>query len=276
MTDLYAVIGNPIAQSKSPIIHKAFAQQSGQDMDYVPILGEPGRFCEEVDAWRAKGLRGLNITAPFKLDAFAYANELPPEAQTAGAVNCLTFEGARARGDNFDGIGLVRDLIANLGVELRGRRILVLGTGGATRGLLAPFLREEPARLGVAYRTEAAASALAALFPREPALDFRHYDAFKPGDDAAFDLVVNATSSSLTGAAPPIPPFVFQPGGLAYDLSYGKGLTPFLRLAREAGVARLADGVGMLVEQAAEAFALWRGVRPPTRPLIEKLAIPLV
>jgi shikimate dehydrogenase len=244
-------------------------------MDYVAILGPPGQFREEVDAWRAKGLRGLNITAPFKLDAFEYANILSEEAMTAGAVNCLTFDGPSARGDNFDGVGLVRDITANLGTAIRGRRVLLLGTGGATRGALAPFLREEPGRLTVAYRSQDAAASLAALFPRNSPLDFRRYDKLSPREDAGFDLVLNATSSSLTGAAPPIPLFVFRSGGLAYDLSYGKGLTPFLRLAREAGTHHAVDGVGMLVEQAAEAFAFWRGVRPDTRALIERLTVPL-
>ena len=276
MSDLYAVIGNPIAQSKSPLIHKAFAEQTGQDMDYVAILGEPGRFAEEIDAWREKGLRGLNITAPFKLDAFAYANEPSSDAQAAGAVNCLTFEGARARGDNFDGVGLVRDIVANLGGEIAGRHVLLLGTGGATRGALAPFLGQQPARLVVAHRSDDAAASLAALFPQAPALEFKRYDALAPGEDAGFDLILNATSASLFGAAPPVPPFVFTADSLAYDLTYGKGLTPFLRLARDAGARRLVDGVGMLVEQAAEAFALWRGVRPDTRALIEQLTVPLV
>jgi shikimate dehydrogenase len=276
MTELYAVIGNPIAQSKSPLIHKAFAQQSAQDMDYVALLGEPGRFAEEVDDWRDKGLRGLNITAPFKLDAFAYANAPSPDAQAAGAVNCLSFDGAQARGDNFDGVGLVRDIVANLGGEIAGRRVLLLGSGGATRGALAPFLAQAPARLVVAHRSDDAAAALAALFPLAAALDFRRYDALAQGDDANFDIVLNATSASLFGAAPPVPSFAFGAATLAYDLTYGKGLTPFLRLAREAGARRVVDGVGMLVEQAAEAFALWRGVRPATGALIEKLTVPLV
>jgi shikimate dehydrogenase len=276
MTDLYAVIGNPIAQSKSPLIHKAFAAQTGQDMDYVAILGEPGRFAEQVDSWREKGLRGLNITAPFKLDAFAFANAPSPDAQAAGAVNCLTFDGARARGDNFDGVGLVRDIVANLDTAIRGRRILLLGTGGATRGALGPILAQEPARLVVAYRSIEAASSLAALFPQAPALEFKHYEALAPSADSGFDLILNATSASLFGAAPPVPPFAFSANSLAYDLTYGKGLTPFLVLAREAGARRMVDGVGMLVEQAAEAFALWRGVRPDTRALIEQLTVPLV
>ncbi len=275
MTDLYAVIGNPIAQSKSPCIHKSFAEQSGQDLDYVAILGEPGRFREQIDDWRARGLRGLNITAPFKLDAFAYATDLSPEAETAGAVNCLTFTGETARGDNFDGVGLVRDIIANLGTEICGRRLLLLGSGGATRGALSPLLQQAPKKLVVAHRSDEAAAALAALFPPDPALEFKRYDALAPAEDSKFDLILNATSSSLHGAAPPVPPYVFGVDSLAYDLTYGKGLTPFLRLAREAGTKRVVDGVGMLVEQAAEAFALWRGVRPDTKPLIEKLTVPL-
>ncbi len=274
MTDLYAVIGNPIGHTKSPLIHKAFAEQTGQDIDYVPILGTPGGFAADVDAWRAKGLRGLNITTPFKMDAFAYADRLQDQARIAGAVNCLSFDEAGAEGFNFDGIGLTRDIVVNLRAPIGGRRVLLLGTGGAARGVLAPFLAENPAELAIAYRSPDKAAALCAAHAGEGALVAVDYASLAGG--AGYDLVVNSTSASLTGEAPPIPPSVFAPDGLAYDLAYGKGLTPFLRLARQAGVRRVVDGVGMLVEQAAEAFALWRGVRPETAPVIEKLTIPLV
>jgi len=271
MTDLYAVIGNPISHSKSPLIHKGFAEAAGQDLDYIAIEGPPGLFVETVDAWRRRGLRGLNITVPFKLDAFAYATRRDAAAEQAGAVNCLTFDGDQAEGANYDGIGLVRDIEANLATPVAGKNVLVLGTGGATRGALGPLLARGPARLTVAFRTPGKEQDLRALFPDAKALDFLAY-----GDlEDAYDLVLNATSATLSGAAPPVPARAFARGALAYDLAYGKGLTPFLRIARDAGVDKCVDGVGMLVEQAAEAFARWRGVRPQTRAMIEKITVPL-
>ncbi len=275
MTDLYAVIGHPIAHSKSPLIHKAFAEATGQDLDYIAIEAPLGGFADTVDAWRGKGLRGLNITVPFKLDAFAYADRLDAAAQQAGAVNCLTFEGPLAEGANYDGIGLARDIEANLATPIAGKNVLILGTGGATRGALGPLLARDPARLTVAFRTSGKEADLRALFPEAKNLDFLAYGDLGR-DGAAYDLTLNATSASLFGEAPAVPPRAFARDGLAYDLAYGKGLTPFLRLAREAGVQKCADGVGMLVEQAAEAFLRWRGVRPDTRALIEKLTVPLV
>ena len=274
MTDLYAVIGNPIVQSKSPLIHKAFARLTDQDMDYVTIEGPLGGFAATVDEWRARGLKGLNITTPFKLDAFAYATRLTPEAQQAGAVNCLTFDGETAEGANYDGVGLTRDIVVNLATPISGRRVLLLGTGGATRGALAPLLAEQPAELVLAYRTALSAESLLAVHSDASALSACEYGALEQA--GAFDLVLNATSSSLFGQVLPIPLQAFRPGCLAYDLTYGKGLTPFLRMAREAGAGKVVDGVGMLVEQAAEAFERWRGVRPPTAEMIEKLTIPLV
>jgi shikimate dehydrogenase len=276
MTDLYAVIGNPIGHTKSPTIHKAFAAQTGQDLDYIAIEGALGGFAADVDSWRAKGLKGLNITAPFKLDAFAYADRLDDQARRAGAVNCLTFDEQGAEGFNYDGIGLVRDIVVNLGVPMKGRRILLLGTGGATRGALAPFLAEDPAELVLGHRSPEKAAALCIAYAGNGALMAADYASLEEERGSGYDLVVNATSSSLFGQSPPIAAGVFRTGGLAYDLAYGKGLTPFLRLAQEAGVQKIADGVGMLVEQAAEAFEHWRGIRPHTKEMIEKLTIPLV
>jgi shikimate dehydrogenase len=272
MTDLYAVIGNPIAHSKSPLIHKAFAEATGQDLDYLAVEGPLGRFAETVDAWRGRGLRGLNVTVPFKMDAFAYATRRDAAAEEAGAVNCLTFDGDEAEGANYDGVGLARDIEANLATPIAGKTVLILGTGGATRGALGPLLARGPARLTVAFRTPGKQQELRALFPDAKPLDFLAYA------DLAdrYDLILNATSATLSGEAPPVPQKVFARDALAYDLAYGKGLTPFLRLAREAGVQKCVDGVGMLVEQAAEAFARWRGVRPNTRAMIEKITVPLV
>ena len=276
MTDRYAVIGNPIVQSKSPMIHSAFAQVTGQDIDYGKLLCPLGEFSATVDAFRASGGRGMNVTAPFKLDAFAYATDLAPSAQMAGAVNAMKFEGERVYAENFDGVGLVRDLVHNLGCPLQGRRVLILGAGGATRGALLPLLAEQPAQLVIVNRTVAKAQELAALAQQHQTGQVPVHGLGYDAVQGAFDVVLNASSSSLTGELPPVPASVFAPGCLAYDLTYGKGLTPFLKLAQQAGVTRLADGVGMLAEQAAEAFAWWRGVRPDTAAVIAQLTVPLV
>jgi len=277
MTDRYAVIGNPIEQSKSPFIHTAFAQVTGQDIEYTKVLGPLGGFAQTVEAFRAAGGKGMNVTAPFKLDAFAYATDLAPSAQMAGAVNAMKFEGGRVHAENFDGVGLVRDVVHNLSCPLQGRRVLVLGAGGATRGALLPMLAEQPAELVIANRTVAKAEELAQLA-------CQYQDASVPvlglGYEGlagkVFDVVFNATSSSLSAELPPVPASVFAPDAMAYDLTYGKGLTPFLKLAQQAGVTRLHDGVGMLAEQAAEAFLWWRGVRPDTSQVIRQLTVPLV
>ena len=276
MTDRYAVIGNPIEQSKSPLIHTAFAQVTGQDIEYTKVLGPMGGFAKTVDAFRASGGKGMNVTAPFKLDAFAYATDLAPSAQMAGAVNAMKFEGDKVYAENFDGVGLVRDVVHNLGFALRGQRVLLLGAGGATRGALLPMLAEQPAELVIVNRTVAKAEELAALGRQHQSgqvpVKGVGYDQLK---GQQFDVVFNATSASLTAELPPLPASVFAPDALAYELAYGKGLTPFLKLAQQAGVTRLADGVGMLAEQAAEAFLWWRGVRPDTAEVIRQLTVPL-
>lgn len=276
MTDHYAVIGNPIEQSKSPFIHTAFAQVTGQDIQYTKILAPLDGFSAAVDAFRTHGGRGMNVTAPFKLDAQAYATDLALSAKLSGAVNALRFEGERVYAENFDGIGLVRDVAHNLAFPLKGKRVLILGAGGATRGALLPLLDEQPAELVIVNRTVTKAQELAALalLHQNNPVPVRGlgYLALQ----GAFDVVLNATSSSLTAELPPLHPSAFAPGCLAYDLTYGKGLTPFLKLARQAGVVHLSDGVGMLAEQAAEAFAWWRGVRPDTGAVIKALTVPLV
>ena len=273
MSDLYAVIGNPIGHSKSPLIHSMFAEAAGEDVVYRAIEGPLGGFAARIDQFRRDGGRGLNITAPFKLDAFAYATDLSERARIAGAVNAMKFEGDRAFAENFDGIGLTNDIQRNLGCAIAGKRILVLGAGGAARGIIPPFLDEKPAMLVIANRTADRARALAAedqRFGDIAAIEYRDLDRQPP-----FDLVINATSASINGDLPPVPAGAFAEGSLAYELVYGKGLTPFLRLARSRG-ARIVDGVGMLVEQAVEAFDWWRGVRPDTKLVIERLTIPLV
>lgn len=293
--DRYAVIGNPIAQSKSPTIHSMFAQATHQHMVYTKIESPLDGFAATVDAFRAESAGGkacnnfgnacnnfgkacgLNITAPFKLDAFAYATQRSERAQLVGAANALKFErtaqGVLVMADNFDGIGLVRDVVHNLACSLAGQRVLIIGAGGATRGALLPLLAENPARLVVANRTVATAQALAAMVAAHGSVQAMAYPELQ---GQAFDVVFNATSASLRAELPPLPASVFAPGCLAYDLAYGKGLTPFLLLARSASAEQLADGVGMLVEQAAEAFAWWRGVRPATRAVIDQITVPLV
>lgn len=278
MPDRYAVIGHPIAHSKSPFIHGLFAQATGQDMVYEAIDGGagPGGFERALAAFRAAGGRGMNVTLPFKLAALAVADSASEDARLAGAANTLSFEGGRIEARNTDGIGLVRDIEVNLGLPLAGRRVLLLGAGGATRGAVRPIARAGAARIVIANRTADKAEALAAeLAPHLGGVPLVGCGLAALGTQGAFDVVINATSASLDGQAPAVPAGAFAPGALAYDMVYGKGLTPFLRLARQAGCARLADGVGMLVEQAAEAFAAWRGVRPDTREALARLTVPL-
>ncbi|WP_119157773.1 shikimate dehydrogenase [Caldimonas tepidiphila] len=272
MTDRYAVIGNPLGHTKSPLIHGSFARATGQDLEYSAIEAPLDGFKAAVNAFRAAGGRGMNVTAPFKLQAFEIATELSERARLAGAVNAMKFDGERIAAENFDGVGLVNDIQRNLGFPLKGRRVLLLGAGGAARGALLPFLAQQPAELVIANRTSEKAQALATQFASFGTLRASGY-ANLAGH--SFDIVVNATSASLRGELPPVRTEVFARGCLAYELAYGKGLTPFLRLAQGAGAAHLADGVGMLVEQAAEAFEWWRGVRPDTRAMIEQLTVPL-
>ncbi|MGB0128388.1 MAG: shikimate dehydrogenase [Rhodocyclaceae bacterium] len=273
MTDSYCVFGNPIAHSKSPAIHAAFARQTGQDLTYEAILVPRDGFATTVKDFAARGGRGANVTVPFKEEAFALATELSPRAAAAGAVNTLSFPSGAIVGDNTDGAGLVADLRINLGCDLRGRRILLLGAGGAARGVMGPLLAERPSGLTVANRTASKAEALARAFDGaalENALAVRGCGfAALAGNE--FDLVINATSASLAGEVPDLPLGLFAAGCLAYDMMYGKGPTPFLQLAQRQGAARLADGLGMLVEQAAEAFFAWRGVRPDTAPVLADL-----
>lgn len=273
MTDRYAVIGNPIAQSKSPLIHGLFAQATGQDLEYTKLECPLDGFNDAVMRFRAAGGRGLNVTAPFKLQALALATRPRPAAWQAGAANTLRFDGEQIEAHNFDGMALVRDLVHNHATPLAGARVLLLGAGGAVRGALHPVLAEGPARIVVVNRTVDKARKVVEELGHEPRVAWCGYDDL---GDERFDIVVDGTSASLRGELPPISASVFDRGATAYEMVYGKGLTPFLRLAQQAGVTRLADGVGMLVEQAAEAFAWWRGVRPATQPVIEQLTVPLV
>ena len=262
MTDRYAVFGHPIAHSKSPQIHAAFARQTGQDMTYEAILAPLDGFEASVAAFVAAGGRGANVTVPFKEQAYRLADRLSPRAERAGAVNTLVFDNG-ILGDNTDGAGLVADLTRNLKRPLAGKRILLLGAGGAARGVIEPLLEQQPAALVIANRTVGRAQELADLFGRGiRACGFED-------TDGPFDVVINATAASLAGELPPLSPRVFTANTLAYDMMYGRD-TPFLTFARSHGAAT-ADGLGMLVEQAAEAFHVWRGVRPDTAPVIASL-----
>lgn len=262
MTDRYAVIGNPVSHSKSPWIHAAFARQTQQQIEYRRIEAPLGGFAATVDVFRAEGGRGANVTLPFKPEAYALCGDrLSPRARAAQAVNTLLFEGETVRGDNTDGVGLVNDL-RNLQRPVAGRDVLLIGAGGAAQGVLGPLLAEKPAALVIANRSVDKARALAARFGAAGL-------AFAELAGRQFDLVINATSAGLAGEAPAVPGAVFRPGALAYDMVYGRD-TRFLAMARAAGAAA-SDGSGMLVEQAAESFYLWRGVRPDTAPVLAQL-----
>jgi shikimate dehydrogenase len=273
MTDRYAVIGNPIAHSKSPQIHAAFARQTGQDIEYTRLLAPPDGFRRTVEDFRAAGGRGANVTVPFKLEAFDLADEVSQSAKDAQAANFLNFDGGRIRADNTDGAGLIRDITGNLGFSIAGQRVLLMGAGGAARGALQPLLAQQPAILTIANRAVEKALQLAEAYRYHPSAASSVLSGLRYDELAGhhFDLLINATSSSLQGELPPLPAGVFADASLAYDMMYGKKLTPFLAFAQFQGAARLADGLGMLVEQAAESFFLWRGVRPETRPVIELL-----
>jgi shikimate dehydrogenase len=266
MPDQYGVIGNPVAHSKSPQIHAAFALQTRQDLSYERLLAPINAFVETASAFRARGGRGLNVTLPFKGEGFRFATELSDRANAAKAVNTLKFEGDAIFGDNTDGSGLVNDLVRNLACTVAGRRVLLLGAGGAARGVIKPLLEQRPAQLVLANRTLEKARRLAESFGW--CLDAGTYGALA---GRTFDIVINATSASLAGELPPLPTGVFAFGALAYDMMYASVETPFLAFARGEGAAVLADGLGMLVEQAAESFFIWRGLRPDTAPVLKLL-----
>lgn len=268
MADLYCVFGNPIAHSKSPAIHAQFAAQTGHDLIYEARLAPVGGFAAAVAELIAQGSKGANVTVPFKEDAYRLATRLTDRARRAGAVNTLMIEAGGIVGDNTDGAGLVQDVTLNLGVPLAGKRVLLLGAGGAVRGVMAPILQCQPASLCLANRSPEKAQALARHFADLAPVQA---SAFEELAGQSFDVVINGTSASLGGETLPLPDGVFAPACLAYDMMYGKGDTPFMAQARAAGASRAADGLGMLVGQAAEAFALWRGVRPDTGPVLAQL-----
>lgn len=266
MTDRYCVFGNPISHSRSPAIHAAFAEQTGEAIEYTAIEAPLDDFAGAWQRFVAAGGRGANVTVPFKEDAFRCCEVLSTRARRAGAVNTLILGGnGLTYGDTTDGVGLVRDLVRH-GVALEGARVLVLGAGGAVRGVLEPLLAQAPLSLQVANRTAAKAEALAHDFSDLGAIIGSGFETV----EGPFDLVINGTSASLSGELPPLPEALFSTGASAYDMMYGAEPTVFLRWAADQG-ARTMDGLGMLVEQAAESFFQWRGKRPETRPVLEEL-----
>ena len=262
MRERYAVVGNPVRHSMSPQIHAAFARATGQEIDYVRIESPLDGFERTVDAFRAEGGKGMNVTLPFKEAAFRYCRHVTPRARSAEVVNTLAFSGGEAFGDTTDGAGLVSDLERNVGFALLRKHLLLMGAGGAAQGVVPALLQAGVARLVIVNRTVPRALALAARFGV-------HGCGYDELAGEGFDIVVNATSAGLVNEAPTLPASVFKPGALAYDMVYGRD-TPFLAQARAAG-ARASDGLGMLVEQAAESFFVWRGVRPATRAILERL-----
>ncbi|TXH68788.1 MAG: shikimate dehydrogenase [Thiothrix sp.] len=266
--DRYAVIGNPITHSKSPLIHQLFAEQTQQSLTYQAVLVPLGEFEAQVGELFAQGLRGCNVTIPFKQNAWAFAQERSPYAQIAGALNTLMLRPDQSiYGHNTDGLGMMRDLLVNKQVAIQGKKVLVLGAGGAVRGIIQPLLEAQPALVQLANRTAATASELAR--------DFKPYGEIAGGGLEAihsrFDLIINGTAASLQGELPDLPAHCLSEGGVAYDMMYSSEPTPFMRWAHEQGASQVFDGLGMLIEQAAEAFELWRGIRPNTQPVFAAL-----
>ena len=263
--DSYAVMGNPITHSKSPLIHSLFAQQTNQKLEYTAIHVDLGGFEQAVGNFNASGGKGLNITVPFKQEAFAVVTEISDRAKRAGAVNTIKFEGKKIIGDNTDGVGLVNDLTKNLQIELKDKRVLLMGAGGAARGVIAPLLAEHPALLIIANRTPDKAVSLAKAFADLGCVQGCGYQLL---EELQFDVVINATAASLQGEVPPLPDDMLAEHAVCYDMMYGAKPTAFMAWAAVHGAQTITDGLGMLVEQAAESFFIWRGVRPDTGPVI--------
>jgi shikimate dehydrogenase len=268
--DRYGVMGYPVSHSRSPVIHRLFALQTGQNIQYELLQVAPEKLETAIRQFQRTGGKGLNITVPHKVAVAKLADHLSERASTAGAVNTLSFKDGEIVGDNTDGIGLLRDLVVNLGLTLEGARILILGAGGATRGIVGPLLEMQPASLCIANRTLSRAEALVEKFANAGELSARRFDDLT---EASYDLVLNATSAGVQGEAPPYPAGAISDRTFCYDLSYGLKPTPFSVWARAQGAARSVMGWGMLVEQAAESFRIWRGVRPETAPVLKQMSI---
>ncbi len=267
--DRYGLVGHPVAHSRSPLIHTVFARQTRQNLTYELLDAAPHAFETAVRGFGAAGGKGLNVTVPHKEAAFALCDETSAAAQKAGAVNTISIKGGRLRGDNTDGVGFIRDVTVNQHQRLGGARIIVLGAGGAARGIVGPLLAEQPAELTIANRTKERAEEIVAQFAGSllGVCGFDELAALPP-----FDVLINATSAGLKGETPPFPGTLIAPESFCYDLVYGSGDTPFVTWAKAQGAARAVQGWGMLVEQAAESFAIWRGIRPDTKPLLKQSA----
>ena len=269
--DRYGVMGYPVSHSRSPVIHRLFALQTGQDMQYELLQVSPEKLETAVRQFQRTGGKGLNVTVPHKRAVLKLVDQISERASTAGAVNTLAFRGGEIHGDNTDGIGLLRDLGVNLGVPLQGASILILGAGGATRGIVGPLLQMQPSSLRIANRTVDKAQVIAEHFARQGPVSACPFDTVPV--DEPYDLVINATSAGLSGKTPPYPEAAIGDKTFCYDLSYGLNPTPFSIWAREHGAAKSVMGWGMLVEQAAESFEIWRGVRPDTAPVLKQMHI---
>ena len=267
--DRYGLVGHPVEHSRSPLIHTVFARQTGQHLTYELLDCEPKGFETAVRGFGAAGGKGLNVTVPHKEAAFALCDEKSDAALAAGAVNTISIDGGKLRGDNTDGSGLIRDLTVNQRLELAERRVIVLGAGGAARGIVGPLLAERPGEVVIANRSQERADQVVAQFGGGSTLRacaFAELDKLTP-----FDLLINATSAGLKGETPPFPPSLVDAQSICYDLVYSSSDTPFVTWAKSHGVRRAMQGWGMLVEQAAESFFIWRGVRPDTKPLLKQL-----
>lgn len=269
--DRYGVMGYPISHSRSPVIHRLFALQTGQNIQYELLQVAPEKLDTALRQFQRTGGKGLNITVPHKGEVAKLVDQMSERARTAGAVNTIAFRGGEVYGDNTDGIGLLRDLSVNLGVHLESANILILGAGGATRGIIGPLLEMQPSGLRVANRTLGKAQALADHFQSQGPITACRFNVVPVTEP--YDLIINATSAGLQGDTPPYPEAAISENTFCYDLSYGLSPTPFSVWAREHGAAKSVMGWGMLVEQAAESFNLWRGVRPNTAPVLKQMHI---
>lgn len=269
MTDRYAVFGNPIKHSKSPQIHASFAKSTAQDLSYEAICVAEGEFVKAVEEFLTDDGLGLNVTIPFKQEAWDLSEVRSPRAELAGAVNTL-YRDAQGRicGDNTDGIGMVRDIVQNHGGSIRGKRVLILGAGGAVRGVLQPVLEQQPEQLVIANRTASKAAELAKLVSELGDVSGSGYDTL---DGQCFDLVINGTAASLQGEVPPLPEGILAENAWCYDMMYAAEPTAFCLWAKENGAEKAIDGLGMLVEQAAQSFQIWRGVEPDSVTVIEQI-----
>jgi shikimate dehydrogenase len=269
--DRYGVMGYPVAHSRSPVIHRLFAQQTGQEMQYELLRVAPEKLEEAIRQFQRTGGKGLNITVPHKRAVFRLVDHLSERASAAGAVNTLTFRNDEIYGDNTDGIGLLRDLVVNLGLDLEGANVLILGAGGAARGIVAPLLELHPRNICIANRTLRRAQDLVERFSKRGPVSACGFDAV-PGTER-YELLINATSAIHGGVTPPYPGDAVSPQTFCYDLSYSLHPTPFCQWAQEHGAAQAVMGWGMLVEQAAESFRIWRGVRPDTQPVLKRISV---